>query len=69
VISGDVIRIEDSVRVDEKYAWSESLSYYIDKYNLRLPPDFEKQILGIDYHIIGEPVKPTRAIAEVFLKG
>ena len=27
-------------RTDGVYAWGESLAYYVDKYNLELPPEF-----------------------------
>ncbi len=30
---------------DGVYVWSNILSYYVDKYNLRLPKDFEEHIL------------------------
>lgn len=30
----------DHYRSDGRYAWGESLAYYLDKYNLVLPPEF-----------------------------
>ena len=30
---------------DGKYSWSSKLPYYVDKYNLRLPKEFEAHVL------------------------
>ncbi len=46
IFTGNTIDIEDSVREDASYAWSEALSYYVDRYDLQLPVDFEKHILN-----------------------
>lgn len=34
------------IRNDGEYAWSSMLSYYVKKYNMRLPDTFEKKVLG-----------------------
>lgn len=31
---------------DGLYSWCSSLAYYVDKYNLRLPEDFERHVIG-----------------------
>lgn len=31
---------------DGKYSWTSRVIYYVDKYNLRLPNDFEQHVLG-----------------------
>lgn len=31
---------------DEEYTWFNILAFYVDKYNLRLPKDFEEHILS-----------------------
>lgn len=48
VFTGQVIPDEVLVMHDsgEKYEWSNLLAYYVDKYNLRLPKEFEAYILG-----------------------
>jgi len=38
---------EELVYMDDgKYSWSSKIPYYVDKYNLRLPEDFEKHVLN-----------------------
>lgn len=33
-------------RNDGKYSWSSKMVYYVDKYNLRLPKEFEDHVLN-----------------------
>ena len=40
-IPGEKIGINDG-----KYAWWSTLAYYVEKYNLRLPKEFEEHILN-----------------------
>ncbi len=44
-ISGETTNIELVFMDDGKYSWSSTIPYYVDKYNLRLPKDFEDHIL------------------------
>lgn len=44
-ISGEITNIELVFMDDGKYSWSSTIPYYVDKYNLRLPKDFEDHIL------------------------
>lgn len=48
VFTHDIIQAEVLVMHDSggKYEWSNLLAYYVDKYNLRLPKEFEAYILG-----------------------
>lgn len=46
VFSGENTNIELVFMNDGKYSWSSKIPYYVDKYNLRLPEDFEKHILN-----------------------
>lgn len=34
------------IRTDGEYGWSSMLPYYVKKYNMRLPGDFEAKVLG-----------------------
>lgn len=45
VLSGEATNIELVFMDDGKYSWSSTIPYYVDKYNLRLPKDFEDHIL------------------------
>lgn len=45
VFSGEIIPFEVLVMSDGNYYWSNELVWYVDKYNLRLPEDFEQHIL------------------------
>lgn len=45
VFTNESIKMEDICMGDDIYAWSNILSYYVDKYNLRLPKEFEEHIL------------------------
>lgn len=45
-LSGETTNIELVFMNDGKYSWSSKIPYYVDKYNLRLPKDFEDHILA-----------------------
>lgn len=45
IFSGDTIPAEVLVMHDGDFYWSNILAWYVDKYNLRLPKDFEAHIL------------------------
>ncbi len=46
VFTGAVIEQESYIMTDGEYSWSSSLGYYIRKYYLRIPQDFERKILN-----------------------
>lgn len=46
VITGKTIRMEKIGMNDGVYTWFNTLSYYVEKYNLRLPKEFEEHILS-----------------------
>ena len=43
--TGDRIPGENCGMTDGEYSWHNDLIHYVDKYNLRLPRDFEKKAL------------------------
>lgn len=45
VFTGEKISIEMCGMTDGEYSWAGVLSYYVEKYNLRLPEDFVKKVL------------------------
>ena len=45
VFSGEYIPFEILGMTDGKYFWSNILAWYVDKYNVRLPKEFEAHIL------------------------
>lgn len=45
-ITGETIAMEKIGMNDGVYTWYNTLAYYVDKYNLRLPKDFENYILA-----------------------
>lgn len=45
LISGETTNIELVFMDDGKYSWSSAIPYYVDKYNLKLPQEFEKHVL------------------------
>ena len=47
VISGAMISASLDILTDGEYSWDSSLAYYVDKYNMRLPEEFEEKVLGI----------------------
>lgn len=50
VITGETIRMEKIGMNDGVYTWFNTLAYYVEKYNLRLPEDFEKHVLSSQGH-------------------
>lgn len=48
VFDGEVIPDEVLIMSDGRYAWTNIIAWYVEKYNLRLPKDFEKYILEKD---------------------
>ena len=46
VFSGETTNVELVFMDDGKYSWSSKIPYYVDKYNLQLPKDFENHILN-----------------------
>lgn len=46
VFTGEVIPMEQIGMNDGEYTWFNTLAYYVEKYNLRLPPNFEDKILS-----------------------
>lgn len=45
IFTGKVIPTEVLVMHDGDFYWSNTLAWYVEKYNLRLPQDFERHIL------------------------
>ena len=45
VFTGEKVGTELVYMDDGKFSWSSKLPYYVDKYNLRLPEEFEKHVL------------------------
>ena len=48
VLSGEEINQTNNILTDGEYYWPSSLGYYIRKYNLRIPKEFEDKILGTE---------------------
>ena len=46
VFSGEYIPFEVLGMTDGKYFWANILAWYVDKYNVRLPKEFEAHILN-----------------------
>lgn len=46
VFSGERIGHTNCILTDGEYSWSNSLGYYIQKYNLQIPKEFEDKILS-----------------------
>ena len=46
VFTGEYIPTEVRVMQDGDYCWSNVLAWYVDKYNVRLPREFEEHILS-----------------------
>ena len=45
VFDGEVIPFEIHVMHRGKFSWSNQIAWYVEKYNLRLPDDFEVYII------------------------
>lgn len=46
VFSGERIDKTKCILTDGEYSWSNSLSYYIQKYNLQIPKELENKIIN-----------------------
>ena len=46
VITNELLGSTKALLTDGEYTWDNSLSYYVRRYNLRLPSDFENKVLG-----------------------
>ncbi len=47
LFSGERINTSRCILTDGEYSWSNSLSYYILKYNLQIPKELEDKILNV----------------------
>jgi hypothetical protein len=45
VLSGEIIGPTKCILTDGEFSWSDSLGYYVEKYNLLLPAEFTKKII------------------------
>lgn len=45
ILTNEPLNIEKLGMNDGKYSWWNILAYYVEKYNLRLPKEFEEHIL------------------------
>lgn len=50
IVTGERIKREKRFMNDGKYSWTSTLIYYVEKYNLRLPKEFEKHVLKLNDH-------------------
>lgn len=57
IFTGETIKTEDICISDGIYAWSITLSYYVKKYNLRLPKDFEEHILNRFHEVFTKKIQ------------
>lgn len=48
VITGQALDCSEKILTDGEYSWSNTLSHYVEKYNLKLPDDFVNKILSED---------------------
>ncbi|MBR0342250.1 MAG: hypothetical protein IJH64_08400 [Oscillospiraceae bacterium] len=48
VFTGESIPGEWCGMTDGEFSWISELAYYVEKYNLRLPAEFEKKVLSLD---------------------
>ena len=53
VFTGEQVPRELVYMDDGQYSWSSKLPYYVAKYNLRLPAEFETHVLGQKRTLIG----------------
>ena len=47
VFTGQRIPVECMGMTDNKFSWHSTLAYYVKKYNLRLPKEFEEYVLSL----------------------
>ena len=45
-ITGEILPIRLCLMSDGEYSWASSLAYHVEKYHLRLDPEFEKKVLA-----------------------
>lgn len=45
-LTGKQVMHMQEIRNDGEYAWSSMLPYYVKKYNMRLPREFEQKVLA-----------------------
>lgn len=46
VVTGEKIAKELEIMEDGKYSWNNALIYYVERYNVRLPKEFEDYVLS-----------------------
>ncbi len=46
LITGDLISDRHEILTDGEFTWDNSFAYYVRKYNLRLPKEFEEKVLN-----------------------
>ena len=46
VLTGERLKIRKQTRHDDVYEWNESLAYYVERYNVRLPQEFVDHVLA-----------------------
>jgi hypothetical protein len=46
VFTGETIPVESYGMTDGEYSWNSVLPYYVEKYNLKLPKEFEEKVLN-----------------------
>ena len=46
MFTGELIAVRLEVLTDGAYSWDTALPYYVKKYNLRLPGEFEDKVLA-----------------------
>ena len=46
VLTGQMIDGQRCLMTDGEYSWNNTLAYYVEKYNLRLPAEFEEKVLS-----------------------
>ena len=47
IFSGEKLNQTSCILTDGEYSWSNSLSYYVQKYNLRIPKELEEKIVNM----------------------
>lgn len=45
IVTGETIPYEKVFMNDGEYRWTSTLRYYVEKYNLRLPKEFEEHVI------------------------
>ena len=46
VFTGDLIAAKKELLSDGEYSWNTALPYYVEKYNMELPLEFIRKVLG-----------------------